>query len=126
MSKTSLEKFKSLNVEIKYEDIIDKYSTECAEDIKRLSPKKSGKYADGWTTTKLSRKSKGVERYGVRVYNATSYQLTHLLENGHLIVNKIGGVGWASAKPHIDPAFQSIKQPFIRAMENANIDVEIK
>ena len=64
--------------------------------------------------------------YSVRVWNHTDWQLTHLLENGHLIVNKKKGVGWASAHPHIDKAFKSVKNKFIKAMQNVDTKVDIK
>ena len=58
-----------------------------------------------------------------KVWNATNWQLTHLLENGHVIVNKKNGVGWASAKPHIKPTYDDLKPKFVTAMTT---DTEIK
>ena len=43
----------------------------------------SGRYRDGWTIKKGSKQ--GVSE--VTVYNADCYQLTHLLEHGHLAKN---------------------------------------
>lgn len=133
MSKTKLENFNKLEVNIEFKSIIDKYSNDCVEGLKRKSPKgirRSKNYASGWTVQEANKynKKKGdmFKQYGVRVWNATNYQLTHLLENGHLIVNKRNGVGWASAQPHIDVVYQSLKEPFTRAMQNAKKDVVIK
>lgn len=122
MSNIKLSKFDGFKIEIEYKNIIDKYSNDTVKYLKRTSPvrktSRANNYASGWDTKKES-KNKG--EYGVVVWNATNYQLTHLLEKGHLIVNKKGGVGWASPRPHIDNAYQHIKQPFINAMENAKI-----
>lgn len=133
MSKTKLENFNGIEVKIDFKPIIDKYSKECAEEIKNKSPRgrsRNKKYADGWTVQEITKYTKvnkdTYSKYGCRVYNATKYNLTHLLENGHIIANKRNGVGWASARPHIDVVYQSIKDPFVRAMENAKKEVEIK
>lgn len=126
MSNIKLEHFNRLTAKIDFNKIVDKYAEDCAKDLKRISPRgvrRSNTYAQGWTTRVIFSSDHG---YGVEVWNATNYQLTHLLENGHQIVNKRGGVGWASAQPHIDIAYQNIKRPFERAMQKAKIDVEIE
>lgn len=84
------------------------YSNVLEEDIKEIltdvgdeakvrvsdsSPKRTGKYKRNWKVKKTSKKGK----FQVEVYN-TSYQLTHLLENGHRTRN---GSGWVEARPHI-------------------------
>ena len=64
--------------------------------LKNTSPVKSGSYAKGW----------GVKKQGdmdVVVHNRTDYQLTHLLENGHVIRNKKGTYGRAPGIKHIKP-----------------------
>ncbi|WP_240490534.1 HK97 gp10 family phage protein [Oceanobacillus sp. E9] len=66
-----------------------------AQDLKGTSPKRRPKYSKGWKAKKT--------RNGWVVHNATSPQLTHLLENGHA---KRGG-GRVGAQPHIYPAEQS-------------------
>ena len=133
MSKTKLENFNKLEVNIEFKEIIDKFANDTVKGLKSKSPRgyrRSKTYASGWevkTNNRQNKKKGSIQlSYGVSVWNATNYQLTHLLEKGHLIVNKKGGVGWASAKPHIDVVYQQIKQPFIRAMENAKKEVEIK
>lgn len=122
----NIKSFNEITVDIKFKDIVDKYSKDCAEYLKRTSPRghrRSKTYASGWGV-KVDERAK--KEYEVIVWNETNYRLTHLLENGHLITNKRGGVGWASPKPHIGNAYQHIKEPFIRAMEKVNIDVDIK
>lgn len=54
------------------------------------------KYAEGWAR----KKDKGG---GYTVYNKTNWQLTHLLENGHVIRNGKGTYGRARGIKHIAP-----------------------
>ena len=63
--------------------------------LKAKSPHKTGKYAQGWTYKAIN--DGGLKGY--IVYNATSYQLTHLLENGHAKRNG----GRVRARRHIQP-----------------------
>lgn len=54
---------------------------EAVQQLKATSPKSSKhrrKYAEGWTTKKQGDDT-------VIVHNRTNYQLTHLLENGHVV-----------------------------------------
>ena len=75
---------------------IKKISKESVQKLRNTSPKKSGDYAKGWTTKRVSDME-------VIVHNKTDYQLTHLLENGHIIKNKKGTYGRARAIKHIAP-----------------------
>lgn len=126
----NIEDFKGFKGFIYFDSVIDEYAAKCVKELKVNSPKgkyhRQKPYAEGWETKKAKQKKgkKATFEYEVVVWNATNYQLTHLLENGHLIVNKRNGVGWASAKPHIDKAYQSVKEPFIRAMEQAKTEFE--
>ena len=49
--------------------------------VRAKSPKDTGTYASGWN--KSTRNSKKDRYYCVRINNATSYRLTHLLNFGH-------------------------------------------
>lgn len=116
-----LENFKGLKAEIEYESILKEYAEKCS-DILRTVPewktrRLSKSYNSGWTV----KESKGKQGTSEVVWNETNYQLTHLLEKGHLITNKRNGIGWANAYPHIDPAFQDIKSPFMKAMEDVKV-----
>ena len=73
----------------------DKTADEAADKLRNTSPRKSGEYAEGWTVKK--------EGDGDVVVHNTHYQLTHLLENGHVIRNKKGTYGRTSGKKHIKP-----------------------
>lgn len=103
---------KTSSVEIQMADILDTVSkrvkgvletdslqvaNETVQKLKNTSPRKYGDYASGW---KVSKK-KGADWV---VHNATDYQLTHLLENGHVVCNKKGTYGRAPAIKHIEPA----------------------
>ncbi len=121
-----IEKFNGFDIQIEYEKVLDEYAEKCKDIVKQKSPdgnRRNNKYKDGWTTTagKSSRNS-----YMVTVWNATNWQLTHLLENGHIIANKKGGNGWASPRPHIDDAYKSIRNKFIKAMQKVNIKIDAK
>ena len=80
-------------------DAINSVSKESVSKLKNTSPKKSGKYARGWTVKK-ERGSGGINT--VTVHNRV-YQLTHLLENGHIVRNKKGTYGRAPGIKHIAP-----------------------
>ena len=75
---------------------INKVSKESVSKLRNTSPKKTGSYARGWATKKEG-------EMDVIVHNKTDYQLTHLLENGHVIRNKKGTYGRTSGKKHIKP-----------------------
>lgn len=78
------------------ENGIKKVSKESVSKLRNTSPKKTGDYAKGWTTKKIS-------AMDIVVHNKTDYQLTHLLENGHVIRNKKGTYGRTSGTKHIAP-----------------------
>lgn len=127
MSDINIEHLNTFKVELKFNDIVDKYAEECVDKVRANSraavESHRGRYVQGWTTRK---EDTNHQYYGVRVWNETDWQLTHLLEYGHLITNKRNGVGWASAHPHIDKAFRSVKNRFIKAMQNVDMKVDIK
>lgn len=75
---------------------INSVAKESVQKLRNTSPKKSGSYARGWSTKKQG-------EMDVVVYNRTDYQLTHLLENGHVIRNKKGTYGRTSGIKHIAP-----------------------
>ena len=75
---------------------IDGVAKESVQKLRNTSPVKTGSYAKGWSTKKQG-------DMDVVVYNRTDYQLTHLLENGHVIRNKKGTYGRAPAHKHIKP-----------------------
>lgn len=66
---------------------IARVSRECVRKLRNTSPRKTGDYAKGWQVKKMTPKNGG-KIAEVIVWNKTDYQLTHLLENKHEIVNR--------------------------------------
>lgn len=74
--------------------------------LRDKSPKGStGSYAKGWAVKDVDGKQV--------VYNKTDYQLTHLLEYGHVKVNG----GRVDAIPHIRPVEEQINDEFVKGVE---------
>ena len=96
------------------EDTADRVSREAVDKLQNTSPKRTGEYASGWTVKKLSRSN-------IIVHNATHYQLTHLLENGHVIANARGTYGRVNGTKHIAPveewAAEELPAEIIRGLE---------
>lgn len=83
---------------------------ESVAKLKSTSPSKSGAYARGWRVKK--------DRDGSAiVHNATNYQLTHLLENGHIIKNKKGTYGRTNGIKHIEPVEQWANGELVQRIE---------
>lgn len=102
-------------------DILDDYSDEvkdvaraeakktgrrAASELRSVSPKKTGKYASGWTTKQLDADT-------VVVYNSKAPGQAHLLEHGHVIRNKKGTYGRAPARVHIAPVEAKENEEFV-------------
>lgn len=84
-------------------------SQEAAEKLRNSSPRQSGSYASGWTVTEQDGR--------FVVHNATDYQLTHLLENGHVIENQYGVYGRTRPRKHIKPVETWANREFQRQIE---------
>lgn len=78
---------------------IEKVSKESVQKLKNTSPKRTGKYARSWTKKKVKGRN-GIDE--VTVHNK-KYQLTHLLENGHIVRNSKGTYGRTNGIKHIKP-----------------------
>lgn len=115
----SVQMYKILNeVDKKAEDAltksIAKVSRETASKLRSSSPKRTGRYASGWTVKKEGKD-------GAVVYNSTKPRLTHLLENGHVVRNARGTYGRVSGRSHIKPAEtwagEELQSEIMRALE---------
>lgn len=96
-------------------EIVEKSAKEaadiCTNQLRNTSPSgkgRKGHYASGWAVKEES--SGRVASF--TVYNKKKPQLTHLLENGHVIRNKKGTYGRARAIKHIEPAEEAAAQKF--------------
>ena len=89
---------------------------EASDKLTAESPKKTGRYAIGWTVDQKP------EEKTYTVYNQTKPSLTHLLENGHLSKNQYGTWGKVEAKPHIKPVAEwanaELVERLTRELEN--------
>lgn len=96
----------SLDVQEGIDKEAQEISKQAVSELKATSPKrpKSGKYAKGWRVN--TKKGRGF--INCTVHNATNWQLTHLLENGHRIMRNGEKVGVADAKVHIRPVEQKV------------------
>lgn len=75
-------------------------------------PKRTGDYRKGWR----AKEWKASTLYkGVTVYNATDWQITHLLENGHA---KRDGTGWVDAVPHIKYANEFAQETLVKTIKS--------
>lgn len=88
---------------------IEMTAKEAVQKLRNAHPAGSGEYRTwdrynkGWTIMKTKRDKKAT------VHNATSYQLTHLLENGHALRQG----GRAKAFPHILPVAERAEKDLL-------------
>jgi hypothetical protein len=82
-------------------------SKEFKSDVTKDSPEQTGSYQKGWRIKKFKKSN--------IIYNKTDYQLTHLLEHGH--VNKDGGR--TSPRIHIRPNEEKAVKDFLKRVKKA-------
>ena len=84
---------------------IKKVAKDAVKELKNTSPKRPGhgEYARDWGVKLVGMNGNIVD---LVVYNRTHYQLTHLLENGHVVRNKKGEYGRTRPIKHIAPVEQ--------------------
>lgn len=111
---------------VQVEDILEDYRRDVADvttksinGVARASVNKlrssspvgyTGKYARGWTVKKIDKMTQVV-------HNATDYQLTHLLQNGHVIRNAYGEYGRVNGDNHIGKVEQWASEELIERIE---------
>lgn len=84
----------------KVQETAKKIAEEGAQKLREVSPKRTGRYASGWTFKKF----KG----SYVVHNKTHYRLTHLLEKSHALRNG----GRSNPQPHIKPVERQMIEDF--------------
>lgn len=130
----SIDEFNKLTIDLDYDSIIiDNAKACCQEIVEYCKNRKWTDYAKGWVVDMIrpnrkNKNSKGKNSVAAAViHNKNHYQLTHLLEKGHLIVNKVGGIGFAAPFPHIRPAYDKYSYEFYTDMkQKTGIEVNIK
>ena len=95
-------------------EAVDEITKKARDELKQTSPRgkghRSNPYYKGWAI-KLSKRRSGV--YHKVIWNKTNYQLTHLLEFGHVTRNG----GRTKAIPHIRPIEQKYNVEFVDKLE---------
>lgn len=101
------------NVSEKVDAAKEENAKACLKEIKMKSPKgkRNGDYAKGWRIKRTSKR--------LVIHNATDYQLTHLLEHGHVLRRGGRNIGDAAEHPHIRPAEEAAVRNFLRDVEGA-------
>lgn len=101
------------NLDMQSQNEFERGATEAAMLLQAKSPHRNGDYASGWTLKPIQT---GPIK-GYIVYNATHYQLTHLLEKGHAKVNG----GRVRAIKHIQPVEQVVSEKVISHIEQMQL-----
>ena len=95
-------------------ETVDEITKQARDELKQTSPRgpgnRSNPYYRGWAI-KLSKRRNG--EYHKVIWNKTNYQLTHLLEFGHVTRNG----GRTRAIPHIRPIEQKYNVEFMEKLE---------
>lgn len=71
-------------------------------------------YANGWTYKVSGQKLDSM----VKIYNKTKPGLTHLLENGHMILIRGKNYGRSKVFKHIEPAEKKATQELLERLKN--------
>lgn len=105
-----LEEYKETTVE-NMKQAVDKAAKEAVSQLKSSSPKRTGKYAKGWTS-KVDKQT-NQWAYSRTIQNKDRYYLTHLLEKGH---RKVNG-GRVSGRSHIEKAEQDAIETMVKEIK---------
>ena len=101
--------------------IAKKHANKLAKAIKEASPvgdgSRKGHYKDGWGSRKSYQNSDGSFEYTVR--NSKKYQLTHLLEHGHIAAN---GKRVGDERPHINKNAKEAINDYFKELEEHTTD----
>ena len=118
---SGLEEYAELAADVLKKEIQEAGKT-AKKQIEQTAPRKTGRYAKSWAVKKVSETSNSLE---VTVHSRNRYMLTHLLENGHAITNRKGGIKWTRPFPHISITYDKYKDKFVEDMRKTAIDVDL-
>lgn len=91
-------------------EALDEVGKEAVKMLKATSPKHTGKYSKGWRYKRQSKGKNGLIE--AKIYNATSGQLTHILEYGHPKMAGDQVIGQVKGQPHIEPVNKWVQSEF--------------
>lgn len=91
---------------------------ECVQDIKKRSPKRTGKYRRAWKQTTAFESESDIR---IIVHAGEEYRRVHLLEDGHDIKRGNVKVGEAPPYPHVEPAEKAAEK---KLMKKAKVRVK--
>ena len=92
------------------EAAINRTARDTVQKLKNTSPRGyTGEYAAGWTVKKDGRLTQTVHN--------KKYQLTHLLNNGHVVRNKYGTYGRVEGDNHITDAANEAETELVQEIE---------
>lgn len=98
------------------EEAIKYTAKEAVQELRKANPAGSGRYGSwkaynkGWTVMQTKRDKR--DHKSATVHNKDHYQLTHLLEKGHALVQG----GRAKAFPHIAPVAEQAEEKLVKRM----------
>lgn len=110
----------AIKIKANSDEIAKKHAQKLAKTIKEASPvgtgMKKGHYKDGWKARKNYANVEGSFEYEVR--NTKKYQLTHLLEHGHIAANGVR----VGVRPHINSNAEEEIEAFVEDIKEHCID----
>lgn len=96
-------------------DAVDSVAKDAVRTLRTggATPRRTGRYAKGWTQKKSSTGS--ALHFARIVYNKDRYRLTHLLEKGHRAGHNQHG--FVAARPHIAAVEQQAEEDLMRKLK---------
>lgn len=97
--------------------LVKKAGSEARDKLKQKSPKRTGKYAAGWTTAEFMYDALGAH---VIVHNKKKPGVAHLLENGHVKRNGGRAPAYVHIKPVEGEVCKTLEDGIKKAIGNVN------